>query len=202
MRRAKRDKYANFAELAASEREGIDFEIVVEVRENASVAVIAPHAGGIERGTGRIARRIADDDFSLYCFRALKKKGNRDLHITSHHFDEPRCLELIRGRRKVIAIHGCDNGGARVFLGGLDQRLIEEMVAALLRVGIKVETTGHRYKAISAENICNRGASRRGVQFELPRTFRNGSQIPIFVKAVRAVLLPGPSLGPYDQISK
>lgn len=51
------DKYSNYAELAAVEKEGIDFEVVVVKRDPPRVAVIAPHAGGIEPRTGPIAKK-------------------------------------------------------------------------------------------------------------------------------------------------
>jgi phage replication-related protein YjqB (UPF0714/DUF867 family) len=154
------------------------------------VAVIAPHAGGIEPRTGPIAKDIAGTDFSFYCFRGLKKGGgNRDLHVTSHHFDEPKCLELISDHEWVIAIHGCKKKGEHVFLSGLDKLLLTDLEAELLSAGVKVETAGHHYTAALPGNICNRGKSDAGVQFELTLAFRNGDQVPGFVEAVRKVLL-------------
>lgn len=79
------DKYSSFSELSAYERRGVDYEISVRPQLASSVAVIAPHGGGIERRTAGIAQRI------FYCFRGLKHRENRDLHITSHKFDEPKC---------------------------------------------------------------------------------------------------------------
>lgn len=183
------DKYSNYAELAAAEEEGADFEIVVINRPRSRIAVIAPHAGGIEPRTGPIAKSIAGAEFSLYCFRGLKDGGNRDLHITSHHFDEPTCLELISDQEWVIAIHGCEKKDERVFLSGLDKTLLTDLEAVLLRAGIRVETSGHNYTATHPNNICNRGRSNAGVQFELSPSFRNGDSVPAFVAAVRGVLL-------------
>lgn len=183
------DKYSNYAALAAAEKEGTDFEIVVVKRVPPRVAVIAPHAGGIEPRTGPIAREIADTDSSLYCFRGLKKSANRDLHLTSHHFDEPKCLELLSNHDWVIAIHGCEEKDENVFLSGLDKPLINDLEAELLRTGIMVQTSGHKYPATVPDNICNRGKSNAGTQFELSLAFRNGNRVPAFVKAVRTVLL-------------
>lgn len=183
------DTYSNFEELAAAEKEGADFEIVVVKRVPPRVAVIAPLAGGIEPRTGPIAKEIAGREFSFYCFRGSKKKGNHDLHITSHHFDEPRCLSLINDHEWVVAIHGCEKDGDHVFLSGLDKRLITDLEAEFSRVGIVVETSGHKYAAALVNNICNRGKSNAGVQIELSLSFRNGDQVPAFVKAIRTVLL-------------
>ena len=99
------DKYQDFDSLSKKEREGIDFRICLTKKESA-VAVIAPHGGKIEPGTSRIATVIAGDTFNLYCFEGLKKAHNKTLHITSHRFDEPKCLELLVGCKHVIAVHG------------------------------------------------------------------------------------------------
>src|SRR5512143_1621980 len=98
------DRYSNYAELAANETEGTDFEVIALKQNKASTAIIAPHAGGIEPKTGFIARSIAGTDYSLYCFRGLKSNGNHALHIASHKFDEPRCLKLIADHKNVISI--------------------------------------------------------------------------------------------------
>ena len=183
------DKYSNYAELAAAEKEGIDFEVVLVKRDPPRVAVIAPHAGGIEPRTGPIAKEIVGTEFTLYCFSGLKNTGNQDLHITSHHFDEPRCLDLIKDHEWIVAIHGCQKKGEHVFLSGLDEALIADLEASLLQAGIRVRTLGHKYTGTLPRNICNRGQSHAGVQFELSRSFRNGDRVPGFIKAVRSVLL-------------
>lgn len=184
------DKYSGYSALAKSETEGVDYERVVQPADGALVAVIAPHAGGIEPKTGPIAQEIAGADFSLYCFRGCKKAGgNSELHITSHHFDEPECVKLIARHKWVVAIHGCEVSGERVFLGGLDKELIADLAAELAQVGIIAETTGHNYLGADPNNICNRGQSNAGAQFELSLSFRNGIQVPAFVGAVRSVLL-------------
>ena len=41
------DKYSCYNELADSEKEGRDFDLVVCARDGASVAIIAPHAGAV-----------------------------------------------------------------------------------------------------------------------------------------------------------
>lgn len=181
------DKYSNYAELEAHEREGIDFEVVVAEQKKSLAAIIAPHAG-IEPKTGLIARSIARTDYSFYCFRGLKSKGNHTLHIASHRFDEPRCLKLIANHKRVISIHGCDAKGERIFLGGLDNSLIEILLSELSHAGIIVEPSESKYTGMHPENICNRGQTKKGVQFELSFQFRIGNQALLLVKAVRRVL--------------
>lgn len=181
------DKYLRYTELRRSETEGIDYNKIVRDIPGASVVVIAPHAGAIEPMTGSIAQDIAGSEYSFYCFCGLKKANNRDLHITSHNFDEPECVKLISVHQWVVAIHGCKEQGERIFLGGLDNELILDLVMQLKLVGIDAETSGHKYLGENPQNICNRGKSNAGVQFELSRSFREGPNVHAFVKAVRQV---------------
>ena len=183
----KRDKYLNFNELAGHQREGIDFEIVAVEKPNAIAAIIASHAGGIEAKTGTIAKAIAGIEYSLYCFEGMKSSGNRILHITSQHFDEPKCLKLIEKHQRVISIHGCNEKKEKVYIGGLDDELIKILTSELSSVGIIPEQS-EKFLGKSPDNICNRGLTKKGVQFELSLQFRTGSRVPLFVKSVRSAL--------------
>jgi len=182
------DKYSCYKELETVEAFGQDFTYIARPRDGTSVAVIAPHGGGIEPRTAEIAEAIAGSDFSFYCFKGLKKNGNRDLHITSHKFDEPTCLKLVVSHRYVVAVHGCEEEGQRCLLGGLDTPLIQDLAKALNAAGIAAETQGHDYPGKDPNNICNRGATGAGVQFELSMPFRKGKHVSGFVEVVRTVL--------------
>jgi phage replication-related protein YjqB (UPF0714/DUF867 family) len=113
------DKYKSFAGLKAVERAGVDYCRII-LPQNSEIAVIAPHGGGIEPGTSEIAKAIAGDKFSLYCFEGLKTEGNyRDLHITGTNFDDPDCVQLI-GKIKSCA---GDSWLRPRYRGGLCRRL-------------------------------------------------------------------------------
>src|SRR5258707_7465032 len=100
------DRYRNFAELRAAERELIDYRITAVNRDSA-VTIIAPHGGHIEPSTSMIAALVAANTFNLYAFDGLRAgRPHPDLHITSHNFDEPRCCELVATSDVVIAVHG------------------------------------------------------------------------------------------------
>jgi phage replication-related protein YjqB (UPF0714/DUF867 family) len=183
------DRYSNFSELMAGE-DPKNFSIRSLRRKDAAVVILAPHAGRIEVRTGEIAELVADKEFSLYCFYGLKNKNCKaDLHITSHNFDEPRCLKLIAHHQHVVAIHGSRKPGECLFIGGLDTELIGALVSALQAAGITAIEGVQEYAGLHPLNICNRGASNSGVQFELSMAFRRGAQMPKFVAAVRSVLL-------------
>lgn len=184
-----RDRYANFAKLARNERQGVDYRITVVPRPS-SIAIIAPHGGSIETRTAEIAQAIAGSEFNVYLFEGIKRKGNyAALHITSHRFDEPSCLSLIRDCSTVVAIHGCDGHDERVLIGGLDATLNVQIADSLRLAGLRVQTEGHPFLATDRNNICNRGQSGRGVQLEISGPLRGSGNEPRLVQAVRAALL-------------
>src|SRR5262245_16323231 len=124
------DKYTNYKELAAAERENIDFRIRSRLSQS-RIAMVAAHGGGIEPGTSEIADALAGDDLSLYIFEGLKPDRNRDLHITSTQFDESRCLSLIATSRFVVTIHGESGSDQVVYVGGRDAHLAGAISSAL-----------------------------------------------------------------------
>jgi phage replication-related protein YjqB (UPF0714/DUF867 family) len=182
------DKYASFAALARNEKQGEDYDLETRKAQGARFVVIAPHGGTIEPRTDRIADAIAGGDFSFYCFRALKP--NSRLHIKSHLFDEPTCLELVMGHESVLSIHGWGEDGERICAGGLDVSLTKDLTNALAVKRIHLEEARSALRGADAHNITNRGISRRGVQLELTMAFRrNGETVKRFVEVVREVLL-------------
>ena len=198
------DRYANFAELAAVEREGLDFRILVRALSHPTV-IMAPHGGAIEAGTTEIAAALAGDDFSLYAFDGMKRRNNRDLHITSAHFDEPRGLRLIGNSRQVVTVHGEGSAQDAVFLGGRDRETRERLRVALGAAGfVPLEHDDPELQGVDPANVCNRGATGAGMQFELSLGLRQSFfesltsqgrknrtlRLAAFVSAVRAGLSP------------
>jgi phage replication-related protein YjqB (UPF0714/DUF867 family) len=190
------DKYRNFEELRGSEREGADFRIRV-LRRTMAVGTLAPHGGKIEPGTSRIAEAIAGDDYSLYCFEGLRRQGNSDLHIRSVNFTEPRCLDLISNCALVVSVHGIDDTNSHVEVGGLDSTLRDLINRHLQTAGFSAESVARGNRAgRDPSNICNRGASGRGVQLEVTRGMRdqlvaNAAELRRFADAVRAGIEDG-----------
>lgn len=185
------DLYESFAELRASETEGRHYRIHA-IDRSSRIVIVAPHGGLMEPGTFEIARLIAADDFSLYCFESLV--AGRRLHITSSRFDEPEGVALVEASEIVIAVHGrADLGDTRtVWMGGLHVEIRDAVGAALERAGFET-STDHHMQGRHPQNICNRGRLRAGVQLELPRSLRNRfrsdeSSRNSFVSAVRSVV--------------
>ena len=184
------DSFRSFDDLARLHTEGVDYAIHVRESRETGVAVIAPHGGRIEGGTSAAARHIAGDDHGLYLFEGLRvQNDNFDrLHLTSHCFDEPRCLALISGCDTVIAVHGYAAPGPDVLLGGRDLRLREALARSLAARGLEVATEGHAYPGTDPRNVCNRGRSGQGVQLELSAKLRRAHAWDAVAMAVRAVL--------------
>jgi phage replication-related protein YjqB (UPF0714/DUF867 family) len=168
------DKYRNFAQLSATEREAVDFRVHAVKRHKWGTVIVAPHGGAIEPGTSEVAKAVAGDDLSLAVFEGIKPGGgNIRLHLTSINFDEPRCLGLVVEADAVVAIHGEASADASVFLGGLDDKLGARLRAALERSGYAVKTHWNRaLRGLATANICNRGRFGAGVQLELSRGLR------------------------------
>jgi phage replication-related protein YjqB (UPF0714/DUF867 family) len=166
------DKYRNFAQLAKSEREGKDYRIRTR-RTGSPIFIIAPHGGAIEHGSSELTVAVAAGDLSFYSFEGIKKARNRDLHITSTRFDEPRCLFLLREADRVVALHGEGRNRNVLFLGGRDAETSRHVQASLERHGFAVLPPDKPYlKGKSAKNICNRGRSGAGVQLEIAAGMR------------------------------
>ena len=164
------DKYRNFRKLSDAELLNVDYRIRCRPG-SVPVAIVAPHGGKIEKGTSAIAEAIAGDTYALYCFEGMKPRNNRDLHITSTHFNEPECLELISTCDVVVTVHGCQGSDQTVKLGGLDDALRNAIREKLEDVGfataIDPKMEGH-----SKDNICNRSQRGKGVQLEFSKGLR------------------------------
>lgn len=195
--RTRRERYRTFAELVRREREGVDFVRAIMPRES-RLAVVAPHGGAIEPGTTEIAKAIAGSDMSLYTFDGMKPRGNEILHITSGLFDDPPCLEIARRAETVVTIHGAQGKTPIAHIGGLDESLKETLIGILRGEGFLADRDETEHSGLDPSNICNRGASGRGVQLEISYALRlsmfegllraeRAYTTPVFLKFVRTV---------------
>ncbi len=182
-------KSRSFADLAKRYTEGTDYRVYLQPRPGSAIAIVAPHGGQIELGTSEIARAIAGDEFNLYLFEGCRPSGNYEaLHLTSHWFDEPRCLELLAHCDHVVTVHGCRGEAAQVLTGGRDEVLKADVANRLQAAGFAVRSTDHPYMGLEPRNICNRGRRGAGVQLELTRALRDQGPHAL-VRATRGALL-------------
>ena len=170
------DQFESFETLAEVMVEGRDYQIVRNFPDGSLAAIVAPHGGKIEPHTSELARMIAEQCFAFYAFEGMLPSGNRNLHVTSHNFDEPIALDLVARVDVVVGIHGMQDrtDGVNVCLGGLDTDLIELLSDELEGVGINSMKTGHDFPARHPSNICNRGRSATGAQLEISSSMRKG----------------------------
>ncbi|HEX7038683.1 MAG TPA: poly-gamma-glutamate hydrolase family protein [Trueperaceae bacterium] len=166
--------YSSFEDLAAEQVEGVDYTRTAVVPAGAFLSAIAIHGGGIEPGTGELARHVAGDRMAFYEFAGIKASGNSDLHITSTLFDEPLCLDLQAKVYRTISFHGYTGttGLAETQIGGLDGRLRELIRTALTNAGFTVVDAVSEVAGADPDNIANRNRSGAGVQLELSRALR------------------------------
>lgn len=167
-----RDKYNNFADLAAHERLGIDYQITL-VDNKSNYTVFAIHGGNIDKGTSVLAKAMAGDDYNMYLFEGIKPSGNVDLHVTSSHFDEPQALSLAARSNKCLSIHGHKGTQERVCVGGNNLDLKSKISNALKAKNFpfQVETSCQNLDGINKMNIVNR-CQNKGVQLEFSSTLR------------------------------
>jgi phage replication-related protein YjqB (UPF0714/DUF867 family) len=165
------DHYASFTELARREREGRDYIRTILDRRS-PIAIVAPHGGGLEAGTSEVATAIAGRDMSLYVFEGIKLKGNESLHVTSIHFDDPSCLDLLSRTRMAVAIHGFSGTDMGIRIGGLDADLKAAVIPALIDAGFIPLEDDEVFTGLDPANICNRTATGVGLQLELSRGLR------------------------------
>jgi len=169
------DLYANFKELAAANKEGVDYRITVKDRGLQKVA-IAIHGGAIEGGTSELAKAFAEDTHSsLYLFEGTKSSGNTDLHVTSTHFDEPQGLKLVKRSVLCVSFHGYSSSTKHTLIGGADIDRKEKVFAALQAAGFSCELVSENsgLAGREPENIVNKTLAYKGVQLEISTAQRS-----------------------------
>jgi phage replication-related protein YjqB (UPF0714/DUF867 family) len=168
------DTYADYADLAANETEGVDYQILSDTPTGATWASIAIHAGGIEPGSGEMARQVAGSDMAWYKFEGLKSSGNSVLHITATHFDEPTCVALVAAADRALSFHGYVGtaGVPETAVGGLDPLLTGAVKAALHRAGFAAGAAPYEIAGTDPANIVNTTTIGGGVQLEMSRAQR------------------------------
>jgi phage replication-related protein YjqB (UPF0714/DUF867 family) len=184
------DELRSYADLARRYTEGVDYGVHARASSRSPVAILAPHGGRIENGTSEIARLIAGEEHALYLFEGWRASDDNfdHLHLASHCFDEPRCLDLIAECSVVVAVHGYAAPGPDVLLGGRDEVLKRQLTRALTMHGVSFLTEGHRFPGRDVRNVCNRGRAGQGLQLELSARLRRTREWTGLVHAVRSVL--------------
>lgn len=198
------DRYSSFEHLKTFEKEGVDFRVRWRVGTS-GIAILSIHGGDIEPGTSLIADAIAGSEHTYYALEGLKRAGNKQLQITSTHFDEPTAIEIVCRSEIIITVHGCAESEPLVYVGGRDLELSRRIQKKLNAAGFKaVEAAKTRFVGTDLANVCNLCGRRMGVQLEISKGLRslifkntngealNDSDEPLhrFTRAVRDALEP------------
>jgi len=179
------DPYRHFGHLQPHEQEGLDYTILHRVGSS-GILMMAPHGGGIEPGTGDIADAVADRHHSFYCFKGIKKQGNRVLHITSNRFDEPLAMAMVREANWVVTLHGCRDVDPIVWVGGRDLQHGDRIIHDLQEAGIPAQRCDRPgLRGLDPHNLCNRGRSSAGVQLEISFGLRQMMFIDLYQRRIR-----------------
>jgi phage replication-related protein YjqB (UPF0714/DUF867 family) len=182
----------------------------VQVTDNArstsspvsSTAVIAPHGGGIEAGTSELCMAIAgytpfdantdpgsaavpgEPQRDYWMFEALANSSAQ--HVTSTHCDDPAALAVCASNLYAVSLHGFDDTAAKkIIIGGRDERLKRNLLAAFTKYGLTSPTT-HADRDVTVvlagatdpingddpANIVNRTRTGAGAQLELSTALR------------------------------
>ncbi|MGG0308338.1 poly-gamma-glutamate hydrolase family protein [Priestia megaterium] len=169
------DTYKNYAELASSEVQGVDYQISYFSKPSNKI-IMAIHGGGIETGTSELTRDIAGLSYSYYLFEGLKSSNNGDLHITSTNFDEPNALRMVAEASYCLTLHGyADSIKKHTLIGGADHNVKLQVYNKLIAAGFSAELLdeSNPLSGSDPDNIVNKDKRKMGVQLEISTAQRN-----------------------------
>lgn len=178
-------------------REGASYDVsLAATAPDMTMAVIAPHGGGIEPNTDDIALGLAAElglphfvfvahaaDSCLDKYGGPERSNHRALHITSVHFNDARAESLMRSVNRGIAIHG-HGGPNKICVGGItpalrtafksyyDSYARQYSPSGATAVIATADADCAGITGTAAANISNRSRVGAGLQLEMSATFR------------------------------
>jgi phage replication-related protein YjqB (UPF0714/DUF867 family) len=163
--------------------------------EGTRTVILAPHGGGIERGTSELCLAVAGYHpanlpitppagvtYDYWMFEGIREGGNADLHVTSTGCDDLVAVLLCAGALGALSLHGFKPENLDpprspdeqvVFVGGCDDLLRDLLVEALHDVNLPVEAAVGELDGDSVCNIVNRTLRGKGAQLELSEPLRD-----------------------------
>jgi phage replication-related protein YjqB (UPF0714/DUF867 family) len=155
--------------------------------------ILAPHGGGIERGTSELCLAVAGYHpanlpqvppagvtYDYWMFEGVREDDNRELHVTSTGCDDDMAVSLCAGSLNALALHGFSDDDQVVVVGGatpdstrnaLRDYLVDGLRAAQFVLG---DPGQHGELNGNAPcNIVNRTMLGMGAQLELSTPLRD-----------------------------
>jgi phage replication-related protein YjqB (UPF0714/DUF867 family) len=173
-------------------RHGRFDDTLARTDETPKTVILAPHGGGIERGTSELCLAVAGYHpanlpqtppagvtYDYWMFEGLRLDDNNVLHVTSTGCDDEIALSLCGGALRALALHGFKLGPGEehdVLVGGAaDETLRLAMRDALNRAGFTAVLPGAGDGELDGNkrcNIVNRTRLGAGIQLELSLPLR------------------------------
>jgi phage replication-related protein YjqB (UPF0714/DUF867 family) len=164
--------------------------------EGPRTVILAPHGGGIERGTSELCLAMAGYHpanlpitppaavtYDFWMFEGIRPDDNKLLHVTSTGCDDPVAVRLCAGALGALSLHGFkpenldpprDPDEQLVLVGGCDGPLRDLLEEALDFVDLPVEAAAQgEIDGDSVCNIVNRTLRGKGAQLELSEALRD-----------------------------
>jgi phage replication-related protein YjqB (UPF0714/DUF867 family) len=169
--------------------------------EGTRTVILAPHGGGIERGTSELCLAVAGYHpanlpitppagvtYDYWMFEGIRETGNAALHVTSTGCDDGVAVSLCAGSLNALSLHGFDPApelpadAQVVLVGGANATLRRELRDRLTDAGFDARDAGSPGEVDGDDpcNIVNRTlpvgdppAPLGGVQLELSTPLRD-----------------------------
>jgi len=173
-----KDTFISVNEIKTIYVQDQDYSIEYLDRDS-DVTILAIHSGGIEGGTGEIAKEIANQgNYNYFLFNGLLNNqtdgpANLALHITSSKFSFEECDKLLEKTNITISVHGADEADAFSYIGGLDTDLKNLIKMQLRSAGFVIPQEIRKgLEGVSSKNICNKNLRSKGIQLEVSQGLR------------------------------
>jgi len=178
------DTFSSMTELMDRVPAHKNYSFHINQSNRSRIKLFAPHGGCIEPCTGPIAVAIGMNLLDYFVFSGKRaSECFKMLHVTSTHYDEPHCLQMVGEAELAIAIHGCEGNDNIMYIGGGNKKVSASAYRFFIENGYRVESALEEMKGEDKRNFINR-ARYQGVQFELSAGFRR-NLFPSFPKSIQ-----------------
>jgi phage replication-related protein YjqB (UPF0714/DUF867 family) len=156
--------------------------------------VLAPHGGGIERGTSELCLAVAGYHpanlpqtppagvtYDYWMFEGVRGDFNAPLHVPSIGCDDQMAVSLCAGACNALSLHGFDpepplaDDAQVILLGGKDDALRDLLLTGFRTAGLTVIDAAENAELDGDDprNIVNRTRRGEGAQLELSTPLRD-----------------------------
>jgi phage replication-related protein YjqB (UPF0714/DUF867 family) len=155
--------------------------------------IIAPHGGGIERGTSELCLAVAGYHpatlpevppagvtYDYWMFEGVREAGNAPLHVPSTGCDDDMAVSLCAGSKNALALHGfrpepeLPADTQIILVGGRNRILKEYLLEGFEPTGLEAVVAQHgELDGNDPLNIVNRTLDGQGAQLELSTPLRD-----------------------------